>query len=73
MAEVKNRFDELSNVDFEALKGTIQFGKYKGQMLKDVWKSDRKYCMWMREHLDPRKSKHKSWICSSIDYYIKNE
>ena len=51
---------------------TIQFGKFKGELIVDVWNKDPRYCNWLIDNINPEDSKHKTFVINSLTYYKEN-
>ena len=64
----ENQFEVLSG----DTKYKICFGKYRGELLKEVYENDKGYCKWLRTHLKPE-TKHAKWILDTLEFYEKQE
>lgn len=71
--KTKNSFEVLAEPKPEFQKNTFLFGKYSGRLVKEVFEEDPAYCQWLVDNLDCSKSKHKTYVINSIEYYMKQQ
>lgn len=55
---------------FNYVKGTFSFGKYKDHQIEEVFEEDRKYCEWFLKTMDDG-SKHKIYVKQKIRELIE--